>query len=76
MVLGDSLWLVAAGIVVGLPGAYAVGRFLKSMLFGLEPADPWTAGALAVLAAVAAVAAWLPARRAARIDPMAALREE
>ncbi len=77
MVLGDSLWMVAVGVLVGLPGAYAVGRLLKSMLFGLEPADPWTAaGALAVLAAVAAVAAWLPARRAARIDPMAALREE
>jgi predicted permease len=77
MVLRDSLLLVAIGVLIGLPGAYAIGRALESMLFGLEPADPLTAAvALAVLAVVAALAAWLPARRASRIDPMAALREE
>jgi ABC-type antimicrobial peptide transport system permease subunit len=77
MVLRDSLWLVAVGVLVGLPGAYAIGRTLESTLFGLEPADPMTAAAaLAALALVAALAAWLPARRAARIDPMAALRDE
>jgi ABC-type antimicrobial peptide transport system permease subunit len=77
MVLSDSLWLVAIGVLAGLPGAYAIGRALESTLFGLEPADPLTAAAaLAVLAMVAALAAWLPARRAARVDPMAALRDE
>jgi ABC-type antimicrobial peptide transport system permease subunit len=77
MVLSDSFGLVGIGVLIGLPGAYAIGRQLESTLFGLGPADPLTAAAaLAVLAVVAALAAWLPARRAARIDPMAALRDE
>jgi predicted permease len=77
MVLRDSLWLVGIGVAAGLPGAYAIGRALESTLFGLEAADPATAAAaLAVLGIVAALAAWLPARRAARVDPMAALRDE
>jgi predicted permease len=77
MVLGDSLWLVMAGIMAGLPCAYAVARLLRGTLFDLQPADPTTAAlALSTLIAVAALAAWLPARRAARIDPIAALREE
>jgi ABC-type antimicrobial peptide transport system permease subunit len=77
MVLGDSLWLVAAGIIAGLPSAYAVARLLRGRLFDLQPADPATAAlALSTLLAVAALAAWLPARRASRIDPIAALREE
>jgi ABC-type antimicrobial peptide transport system permease subunit len=77
MVLRDSLWLVGIGVLVGMPAAYGIGRYLEDTLFGLEPADPLTAAAaLAVLATVAALAAWLPARRAARIDPMAALRDE
>jgi predicted permease len=77
MVLGDSLWLVMAGIMAGLPCAYAVARLLRGTLFDLQPADPTTAAlALSTLTAVAAFAAWLPARRAARIDPIAALREE
>ena len=77
MVLGDSLRLVAFGALLGLPGAYAIARLLERTLYGLEPADPLTAlAALALLAAVAAMAAWLPARRAARIDPIAALRDD
>jgi predicted permease len=77
MILSDSLWLVAAGIAAGLPCAYAVARLLQSTLFQLQPTDPLAAGfALSLLAAVAAVAAWLPARRAARVDPIAALRDE
>jgi ABC-type antimicrobial peptide transport system permease subunit len=77
MVLGDSLSLVTAGIVLGLPCAYAVARLLRSTLFDLQPADPITAAlALAMLTTVAALAAWLPARRAARVDPIAALRED
>ncbi len=77
MVLRDSLWMVAVGIFIGLPCSYAIGKVLKTALFRLEPLDPATA-ALAFLAllAVALIATWVPARRAARIDPMTALREE
>src|SRR6185312_1923468 len=77
LVLKDSLWLVGCGIVAGLPGAFLVGRLLKHTLFHLQPLDPsTTAFSLVILTAVAALATWLPARRAARIDPMTALREE
>ena len=77
MVLRDSLWMVGAGILIGLPCAYAIGRVLKTALFRLEPLDPRTAAlSFFALLAVAIVAAWVPARRAARIDPMTALREE
>jgi predicted permease len=77
MVLRDSLGMVVAGLVLGLPAAYAVGRFLRTALYGLEPMDPRTSAlACLVLIAVAAFAAWAPARRAARIDPITALREE
>ena len=65
------------GIVIGLPCAYVIGRVLKTALFRLEPLDPGTAAlAFVALLAVALLAAWVPARRAARIDPMTALREE
>jgi predicted permease len=77
MVLRDSLWMVGAGIVIGLPCAYAVARFLRTALFRLEPVDlPTTVLSLLALLAVAMAAAWVPARRAARIDPLAALRVE
>ncbi len=77
MVLRDSLWMVGTGILIGLPCAYAVARMLKTALFKLEPFDPPTAAlSLLTLLAVALLAAWIPARRAARIDPMTALREE
>jgi macrolide transport system ATP-binding/permease protein len=77
MVLRDSLWLVIAGILLGLPCAYGIAQLLRSILFDLKPADPASgAGALVLLITVAALAAWLPARRAARIDPIAALRED
>jgi predicted permease len=77
MVLRDSLWMVGAGILIGLPCAYAIGRVLKTALFRLEPLDPQTAAlSFFALLAVALIAAWVPARRAARIDPMTALREE
>ncbi|OLC40797.1 MAG: hypothetical protein AUH43_25730 [Acidobacteria bacterium 13_1_40CM_65_14] len=77
MVLQDSLWMVGTGIVIGLPCAYAIGRILRTALFRLEPLDPRTAAfSFLVLLMTALLAAWLPARRAARIDPMTALREE
>jgi predicted permease len=77
LVLGDSLRLVVAGVLLGLPVAYAVAQLLRGTLFEMQPTDPASAIlALLTLSAVAAVAAWLPARRAARIDPIAALRDE
>jgi predicted permease len=77
MVLRDSLWMVGVGIALGLPCAYAVGRVLKTSLFQLRHLDPLT-GALAFVALLAAslIAAWVPARRAARIEPVIALRED
>jgi predicted permease len=77
LVLKDSLWLVGAGILAGVPGAFLVGRLLKHTLFNLQPTDPATAAlSLIVLAMVAVLATWLPASHAARIDPMMAIREE
>jgi ABC-type antimicrobial peptide transport system permease subunit len=77
LVLGDIAILTAAGIVAGLMGAAAVTRYLRSMLFGLTPLDPFTFAAAAVLfAGVATLAAFLPARRAAEVDPLVALRCE
>ena len=66
-----------AGILIGLPGAYTITRVLKTALFRLEPLDPVTASlSFCALFVIALLAAWVPARRAARIDPMTALREE
>jgi predicted permease len=77
MVLRDSLWMVAVGVVIGLPCAYAVGSFLRKALFGLQPYDFPTHGvAFVALIVVALGAAWIPARRAARTDPVVALRVE
>jgi predicted permease len=77
MVLRQSLVMALWGIAVGIPGALALARLIRTMLYGVEPDDPASvAGAVAVIAAVAALAAWIPARRASRIDPMAALRNE
>jgi predicted permease len=77
MVLRDSLWMVGTGILIGLPCAYVIAGALKTMLFQLEPLDPaTTALSFLTLFAVALIAAWVPARRAARIDPVTALREE
>ncbi len=68
--------IVASGIVVGGLASYWVSRYVSSLLFGLAPTDPATiAGAMLVLAAVSAVAGWIPARRAALVDPAEALRE-
>jgi predicted permease len=77
MVLGEGMQLVAIGLAVGLVGAWGVTRLLNDLLYGLSPTDPLTiATATAVLAMVAAVAAYWPARRASRVDPLSALREE
>jgi predicted permease len=77
MVLTESCVIVAGGLAVGLPLAWALARLVKSMLFGLTPHDPRSIGA-AILAVVAVtiIAGYLPARRASRVDPMVALRYE
>jgi putative ABC transport system permease protein len=76
MVLADGLALVGAGVVLGVLCSVAGMRILRAQLFGVGPTDGWTmAAGAALLVAVALVATWLPARRAARADPMAALRE-
>jgi putative ABC transport system permease protein len=68
--------LLAAGLVLGLAGGLWAARFVEALLFRLEARDPATfAGAAAVLVAVGVLAAWLPARRAARLDPVSVLRE-
>ncbi len=77
MVLRQALAVAGAGTVAGLVGAIAGSRLLKSMLFGVTPSDPATlAGMAAVLLAVAAASAYLPARRATAIDPALALRSD
>jgi putative ABC transport system permease protein len=77
LVAGQSMIVTTAGIGVGLAGAFAVTRYLESMLFGLSPFDAPTVGAVTLLlATVAALASYIPARRATRVDPMVALRTE
>jgi predicted permease len=76
MVLRDGLRLALAGAAIGLAGALAVSRLLRAVLHDVSPADPVAFGvALAVLVAVAVAASIVPARRAARVDPAATLRE-
>jgi putative ABC transport system permease protein len=76
MVLSRTGLLVGSGIVVGGAAAWYLSRFVSALLFGLDPTDPVTiAGAMLVLAAISTVAAWIPARQAARVDPAEALRE-
>lgn len=77
MVVRESLLLCAWGALIGLPVVFVEGRLLKSMLFGLPPADPLTiAAALLGLGAIAALASMVPARRASSLNPVVALRCE
>jgi predicted permease len=77
MVLGDSLRLVAAGVALGLAGAMVLDRALASLLFQVEPRDPVSlVAASASLVAVALLGSYVPARRAAHVDPITALRSE
>jgi predicted permease len=74
-VVRQSLWLAGGGCVAGLLGTLAVGRLLRSFLFEVSTLDPVTlCGVLALMGIVALAAAWIPARRAAAVDPMIALR--
>jgi predicted permease len=81
----DVLWLIlrqvvgitVAGMAVGIPGAMVLARFVRASLYGVEPADPASlAAAVFVLVGVAVIAGLIPARRAARLDPLAALRTD
>jgi predicted permease len=77
MVLRESAWLTVTGIVAGLAAALALGRLVKSMLYGLTPNDPISLTAAgSLLLAIALLASWIPAARASRIEPMEALRHE
>jgi len=77
LVVGAGLRLTAIGLILGVGGALASTRLLSGLLFGVSPADPASFVAIALLvAAVALMASWLPARRAVRIDPITALRAE
>jgi ABC-type antimicrobial peptide transport system permease subunit len=69
--------IVAVSLVIGVAGAFAATRLLNSLLFGVGASDPITfAGIVALVSAVGFVAAWVPARRATRVDPIVALRAE
>jgi ABC-type antimicrobial peptide transport system permease subunit len=77
MVLRQSLWSVLAGIGVGAIGSYWTNRLVSDSLFEVKPGDPLVLAAIAgLLLLVGVVASWLPARRAASIDPLVALRED
>jgi ABC-type antimicrobial peptide transport system permease subunit len=77
MILRETLYLVLAGLILGVPAALFGARLISTQLFGLSPTDPLTiAGAAVVLSVVAMLAGYLPARRASRVNPLSALRYE
>jgi predicted permease len=77
MILQESTWVTATGILAGVAAALLLSRLVKSMLYGIQPYDPMTmAGGVLILLTVALAASWIPARRAAAVQPMEALRHE
>lgn len=77
MVLGEGGVLLVGGVGTGIVGALLAGRLLRSLLFGISPSDPLTLGGVAILlSAVGVLACWIPAARAARVDPAEALRAD
>jgi putative ABC transport system permease protein len=77
MILGQGMKLALIGVGLGLVGAFIVTRFMATMLFGIEPTDATTFGAItAILIAVALLACYLPGRRATKVEPTISLRYE
>jgi putative ABC transport system permease protein len=77
LALGQGLVLLGAGTAIGLAGAFALTRFIASLLFEVTPTDlPTYVGVVGLLGAVALLASYIPARRAAKVDPLVALRYE
>ena len=77
LVMGQALRVLVWGVALGVAGALAAGRAIASLLYGVTPHDPLVLSVvIVILGAVAAVASYLPARRATRVDPMVALRYE
>lgn len=77
LVMREVLLLLAIGLAVGIPAAMALGRFVSTQLYGIQPHDPWIAGStMILLTLVSAAAGLIPAHRASRIDPILALRHE
>jgi len=77
LIVGQGMMLAMIGLLIGLVVAFAVARLLTSLLYGVSPADPLTfTGVVFLLATVAALACYIPARRATKVDPLVALRYE
>jgi predicted permease len=77
MVMREVVALLAIGLAVGIPAAWALGRYVSGVLYGIQPNDPWIAGStVAMLTVVSVLAGLIPAHRASRIDPILALRYE
>jgi ABC-type antimicrobial peptide transport system permease subunit len=77
LVIGQGLRIVLTGIVIGLGGAWALTRLMRTLLFGVTSTDPGTYFAIAfLLLFIAMLACWIPARRATKVDPLVALRYE
>jgi ABC-type antimicrobial peptide transport system permease subunit len=77
LVVGEGLFLALSGIGAGLVLAFLLTRFLRSLLYGVSPTDPLALSAVSILFMLVALAAcYIPARRATKVDPMAALRHE
>jgi predicted permease len=77
LILKQGFWKASVGVVIGLTGAYFLSHYMTTLLYGVKPTDPLVYAAVSgVLLVVAVLASYLPARRAAKIDPLVALRDE